>query len=109
MLDWTLPLAAATLPTHLAVERLALGLGWLPPAPEEVAVGPEPNEGASSGGGGPLDDYVAFYQVIGQEASAATEQYRQELLQAQAAGGIDDDRMDSLSKARRRSLSVRTS
>jgi RHS repeat-associated protein len=54
LLDWTLPLDRATLPTGLSVERLVTGSGWVPLSPEEVAVGIEPtDDGTSSGGGGP--------------------------------------------------------
>jgi hypothetical protein len=54
VLDWSVSLDSATLPAGLSVERLASGSGWVPLAPEQVAVGLEPTDGGiSSGGGGP--------------------------------------------------------
>ncbi len=54
VLDWAMQLDLASALAGLRVERLATGSGWVPLAPEEVAVGIEPEDGGlSSGGGGP--------------------------------------------------------
>jgi RHS repeat-associated protein len=54
VLDWSLPLAAGTLPAGLHVERLVTGSGWVQVDAGELAIGPQPSSAGTIGSGGSL-------------------------------------------------------
>lgn len=54
VLDWSLPLAAGTLPAGLHVERLVTGSGWVQVDAGELAIGPQPSSAGTIGSGGTL-------------------------------------------------------